>query len=416
MMSRSFSIFAALLSFAAAQTPDKTPEVHPELQTWECTKAKGCIAKTSKLVLDSLAHPIYQVNNPTLGCGGGVNNGPNATVCPDAATCAKNCIMKGISDYTKYGVWTNGSSLYLQQLLNGLTVSPRVYLLDEGGQNYEMLKLTGKEFSFDVDETKLPCGMNGALYLSEMETNGGKSHLNTGGAAYGTGYCDAQCFVQPFINGEANIGDKGLCCNEMDIWEANKEAQAFTPHTCNHTSLYGCTGAECGSDGVCDKPGCGYNPYGYGNKDYYGPGLTVNTNKRFTVVTQFPADAKGNLAAIRRLYVQDGKIIKNAAWEINGTAALNEVDTAYCSKDGPTAFTRNGGIEGMGRALSRGMVLIFSIWWDTSGYMNWLDSGNAGPCSATEGNPDVIEVVQPNPAVTFSAIKWGEINSTYVAA
>jgi hypothetical protein len=61
--------------------------------------------------------------------------------------------------------------------------------------------LTGQEFSFDVDVSKLPCGMNGALYLSEMKEDGGKSELNPGGAAYGTGYCDAQCFVTPWVEG-----------------------------------------------------------------------------------------------------------------------------------------------------------------------------------------------------------------------
>lgn len=64
-----------------------------------------------------------------------------------------------------------------------------------------MIKLTGNEFAFDVDVSKLPCGMNGALYMSEMEAEGGRSALNPGGATYGTGYCDAQCFVTPWVNG-----------------------------------------------------------------------------------------------------------------------------------------------------------------------------------------------------------------------
>ena len=69
----------------------------------------------------------------------------------------------------------------------------------------------------------------------------------------------------------------------------------------------------------------------------------------------------------------------------------------------------------MGQALARGMVLIFTLWWDTSGYMNWLDTGSSGPCNTTEGNPTVITTIQPNPQVTFSNVKWGEINSTYGA-
>lgn len=47
--------------------------------------------------------------------------------------------------------------------------SPRVYLLNEAEDAYEMLQLTGQEFAFDVDMSKLPCGMNSALYLSESK-------------------------------------------------------------------------------------------------------------------------------------------------------------------------------------------------------------------------------------------------------
>jgi cellulase len=152
-------------------------------------------------VLDQEAHPVYQLNNPILDCGNG-HSLPNATVCPDAATCAKNCIVEGISDYTKYGVFASGSSLKLHQLNpDGSIPSPRVYLLEGTEDKYGMLKLTGQELSFDVDSSKLPCGMNGALYLSEMLADGGKSALNPGGAAYGSGYCDAQYFTFPFING-----------------------------------------------------------------------------------------------------------------------------------------------------------------------------------------------------------------------
>lgn len=89
----------------------------------------------------------------------------------------------------------------MHQLVNGASVSPRLYLLQENGVNYEYLHLTGNELSFDVDLTKLPCGMNGALYLTEMSETGGRSQLNPGGATYGTGYCDAQCYADPFING-----------------------------------------------------------------------------------------------------------------------------------------------------------------------------------------------------------------------
>lgn len=45
--------------------------------------------------------------------------------------------------------------------------------------------------------------------------------------------------------------------------------------------------------------------------------------------------------------------------------------------------------------------------------MNWLDSGNSGPCNKTEGDPALIVKQNPGTSVTFSDIRWGEIGSTY---
>lgn len=70
---------------------------------------------------------------------------------------------------------------------------------------YQILQLLGQEFTFDVDVSNLPCGLNGALYFSEMDADGGMSKYptNLAGAKYGTGYCDAQCPQDlKFINGE----------------------------------------------------------------------------------------------------------------------------------------------------------------------------------------------------------------------
>jgi cellulase len=192
---------ALLLSLAAAQTPGKSPEVHPKLQTWKCTNRGGCIPQNGAIVLDDLAHPVHQLDDPSLNCGNW-GSGPNATVCPTAAECAKNCIVEGISDYADYGITTDGSSITMK-MFNGAgdDVSPRAYLLEENGLDYELLQLTGNEIAFDIDVSELPCGMNAALYLTEMSQTGGRSALNPGGATYGTGYCDAQCYTYPFING-----------------------------------------------------------------------------------------------------------------------------------------------------------------------------------------------------------------------
>ena len=58
----------------------------------------------------------------------------------------------------------------------------------------------------DVDVSKLPCGLNGALYFVSMDADGGMARFptNEAGAKYGTGYCDAQCpHDLKWINGES---------------------------------------------------------------------------------------------------------------------------------------------------------------------------------------------------------------------
>ncbi|KFA63636.1 hypothetical protein S40285_03165 [Stachybotrys chlorohalonatus IBT 40285] len=416
-MSRSLPLVAAaLMGLATAQHPGDTPENHPQIITSRCTIADGCTEQVNYIVLDSLAHPVYQVDAPEYNCGNW-GNPPNATACPDAETCQENCVMDGVSDYSTYGIRTEGTELHLDHLRDSdlSLLSPRVYLLSEDKQSYEMLQLLDQEFTFDVDVSKLPCGMNGALYLSEMEAQGGLGGLNTAGAYYGTGYCDAQCYTTPFINGEPNLEGYGSCCNEMDIWEANARATHLAPHTCNVTGLVECEGAECAREGICDKPGCAFNPYRVNQFDYYGlgAGFDVDTSRPFTVVTQFPAGEDGVLASYRRLYVQDGRIIRQPNAQVPGVPEINYMTDEFCEATGADIYLRLGGANAMGGALDRGMVLAMSIWWDEGGFMQWLDGGVAGPCNATEGAPSVIRQVQPDTELVFSNIRWGEIGSTF---
>ena len=205
----------------------------------------------------------------------------------------------------------------------------------------------------------------------------------------------------------------------MDIWEANSRSNHIAPHPCNISSIYLCEGAECEEDGVCDKDGCSWNPYRIGQPDYYGSGadFEVDTTRPFTVVTQFPADADGTLTSIHRLYVQDGEVIRAEVVNKEGVPAQNFLDDEYCGAMGSEKFLDLGATAAMGDAMTRGMVLAFSIWWDEGGNMSWLDgkADGAGPCNATEGSPDTIRKVEPSPEVTFSNIRWGEINSTFSA-
>jgi cellulase len=327
------------------------------------------------------------------------SSGVNTTLCPNEATCAQNCVIEA-ANYTSAGVSVSGDSLTMQQYVesNGVysNASPRLYLLGADG-DYVMMQLLGGELSFDVDMSTLPCGENGALYLSEMSATGGRNEYNTGGAQYGSGYCDAQCPVETWKNGTLNPTGQSYCCNEMDILEANSMANAYTPHPCSTTD--------------CDKGGCGFNPYAQGVTNYWGPGDTVDTSKPFTITTQFITNdgtKTGTLIEIRRQYIQNGKIIPNA----KSSSGVDSITQSWCESSDGSAATF-GGLTTMGQALGRGMVLIFSIWNDGSQYMNWLDSGSSGPCSSTAGNPATILAQVPTTHVIFSNIRWGDINSTY---
>jgi cellulase len=310
----------SLLPLISAQQIGRTPERHPKLPTQICSKKHGCVTQDTYVVLDALSHPIEDISTGA-SCQNATGR-PDPSICSTEALCAHNCAVEGIN-YAQHGVQAHGNALTLHQYLdiNGTetSVSPRLYLLGPQGKDYELPALLNQEFTFTVDVSNLPCGMNGALYLSAMDRTGGRS--NPAGAAYGTGYCDAQCPDNGWTNGLANLGHKGACCNEMDIWEANARSTQLTPHACNITGLYQCTGADCGSDGVCDKSGCGINPYGQGDHTFYGYHDVVDTTQPFTVVTQFHTNngkASGTLSQITRLYVQHGKVIQEPDFTLNG--------------------------------------------------------------------------------------------------
>jgi cellulase len=388
---------AAALPLIVAQQIGSTPEVHPSLPTWKCTTSGGCVQQNTSIVLDWGFHAITEINS-TTSCT--TSSGVNTSLCPNAATCYANCAIEG-ANYAAAGISVSGDAMTMHQYVttNGVTsnASPRTYLLGSDG-DYEMLQLLGQELRYDVDVSTLVCGENGALYLSEMLATGGRSSTNPGGANYGSGYCDAQCFDDTWVNGTLNTNGAGACCNEMDIWEANANATALTPHPCEGQT--------------CDPDGCGFNPYAQGATSFYGNHGTVNTLQPFTVITQFVTNdgtTTGTLTQINRIYQQNGVTIQNA---VSTSSGLNSITAAWCDSSDGTASSL-GGLTTTGKALGNGMVLVFSIWNDNSQDMNWLDSGSNGPCSSTAGSPSTIESTTPGTYVTFSNIRWGDIGSTF---
>ncbi|KAJ7670274.1 Exoglucanase 1 [Mycena rosella] len=415
-------------------------ETHPVLTSQTCTAGGTCTTAQTSVVLDSNWRWTHQTTS-TTNCYTG--NTWNAALCPDPATCAANCAIDGADYAGTYGITTSGDALTIK-FVTGANIGSRVYLMADDS-NYKLFSLLNQEFTFTVDMSHLGCGLNGALYFTEMDADGGlaKFPTNKAGAKYGTGYCDAQANVLNWTASPTDInsgtGMFGTCCNEMDIWEANLNAAAFTPHTCSVVGQTQCSGIDCGDgdqryDGVCDKDGCDFNSYRMGVKNFLGPGLTVDTNLPITVVTQFITNnnsSSGTLTEIRRIYVQNGKVIQNSNTNVPGiTPPVNSVTDAFCNAQkaavGDTnSFESRGGLATMGAAIQKGMVLAMSLWDDDEADMLWLDSNyplNAsvtapgvarGPCSATSGDPSTVQSTQPNAFVVFSNIKTGPIGSTF---
>lgn len=200
---------AALLSaslFAvthAQQVGTNTAEVHPPLTWYKCTTSGGCASQAGSVVLDANWRWVHTTTGYT-NCYTG--NEWSSTICPDPTTCAANCALDGASYEATYGVSSSGNALTLK-FVTGTNVGSRNYLM-ASNTAYEMFYPLNQEFSFDVDVSKLPCGLNGALYFSEMAADGGSSAhpTNKAGAQYGTGYCDSQCPKDiKFINGAVSI-------------------------------------------------------------------------------------------------------------------------------------------------------------------------------------------------------------------
>ncbi|KAK7030527.1 carbohydrate-binding module family 1 protein [Favolaschia claudopus] len=404
-----------LASFAAAQQIGTfTPEVHPPITYQTCTSFAGCTTQKGSVTLDANYRWLHTADGTTCN-----PSGFNRTICPDAQTCGETCALDGADYAGTYGVTTNGSALNLV-FGNG---GARVYLLDSTGENYVNFKVMNQEFTFDVDVSNVPCAYNGAFYFSEMPPDGGISETNKAGAAYGTAYCDSQCPTGiNFVNGMTNVdGSLGSCCNEMDLWEANSVSTQLTPHPCNVTGEFVCTGSGCTN--LCDPSGCEFNPFRMGNESFYAPSssATVDTTKVFTAVTQFITDnnrADGTLTSIRRFYVQNGKVIPNSVVELAGLPKVNDITADYCTDKmnvlgDSTAFNQHGGLAQMGKSLARGAVLVVSLWDDLGGGMTWLDglAGDAsqpgtlrGPCTSADIASD------PTTSVTFSNIRVGDIN------
>ena len=222
-----------LYLFACANTQNigsGTVEEHPPITIFTCDE-QGCQPEQSWITLDDARRPVYSVADMTTPCE--TYGVWDPILCPDSVSCAENCALDGVTieEYQNLqGVTTSETSVTLKYVTESpyfTNIGSNLYLVNSE-EEYRMFQLKNREFTVDIDTSTMECGMNGALYFIEMEKDGGMSSFptNKAGAKYGTGYCDGQCsHWKRYIAGQVNTdGDfpYGICCAEMDIWEANK--------------------------------------------------------------------------------------------------------------------------------------------------------------------------------------------------
>ncbi|KAI0829513.1 glycoside hydrolase [Hypoxylon sp. FL0890] len=295
-----------------------------------------------------------------------------------------------------------------------------------------MFTPNGNEIAFDLENAELGCGLNGAVYFVSVDEDGAKSRYpsNKAGAKYGTGYCDSQCARDlKWIGGKANaegwqpsktdkssgIGNKGACCAEMDLWEANSMSSALIPHPCQKDGYFVCKTSDCGGtysdnrpSGSCDPDGCDLNPFHHGDANFYGKGETIDTSKSSLVY--FIQNVK-EIELPKSKYVSGGSTI----------------DVGFCdaAKDvfkGNKRFQEMGGLTAMGKAPGKPMVLVMSVWDEAYANMLWLDGQRyplgcdpsepgvpRGECDVDGSKPEKVREKFKNAKVTYSNFKFGPI-------
>ncbi|KAK0614760.1 putative cellulose 1, 4-beta-cellobiosidase [Immersiella caudata] len=442
---KSFFVAAPLLmGLATAQQVGKEQsETHPKMSWKKCSGKGSCTTVNAEVVIDANWRWLHDSSGKNCYDGN-----KWTSVCSTAADCASKCQLEGANYSQTYGATTSGDALTLKFVTKheyGTNIGSRFYLMN-GATKYQMFTLMNNEFTFDIDLSTVDCGLNSALYFVAMDEDGGmaKYSTNKAGAKYGTGYCDAQCARDlKFVGGKGNVegwrassndanagvGPMGGCCAEIDIWESNAHAYAFTPHACKDNKYHVCETSTCGGTysedrfaGGCDANGCDYNPYRMGNKDFYGKGLQVDTSRKFTVVSQFEPNK------LTQFFVQDGKKIEVPAPTWDGVEKVNHITPEFCTTQFAAfgdrdRFAEVGGFDQLNAALGVPMVLVMSIWDDHYSNMLWLDStyppekagepgAERGPCSTDSGVPSEVEASIPNAKVIWSNIRFGPIGST----
>lgn len=179
----------------------EVPEEHPSF-TWSRCSSSSCTDVAGSIVLDA-EHRWLRVNDTSYAScfeysRSVIDGGAIWLNCDSNEDCTAKCALEG-GDYAYTGMMDFEDERSLSMKYHfykdfSNTVNLRAYLLEEENK-YQMFTLLDNEVAFDVDLSKVPCGLNAALRFVAMDADGGTAKYPTqkAGAKYGTGYCDAQC-------------------------------------------------------------------------------------------------------------------------------------------------------------------------------------------------------------------------------
>lgn len=161
---------ALIAAVRAQQACTLTTETHPSLQWSTCASGGTCTTKSGSVTVDANWRWTHTVSGST-NCYTG--NEWDATLCPDAETCAENCCLDGADYSGTYGVTSSGNALSLKFVTDGpysTNIGSRLYLMASDTE-YQTFNLLGNEFTFDVDVSDL--GYVLRVFLQHKSTNEG---------------------------------------------------------------------------------------------------------------------------------------------------------------------------------------------------------------------------------------------------
>ncbi|KAK3296190.1 glycoside hydrolase [Chaetomium fimeti] len=377
---------------AAQQVGHDLNETHPRLEWSSCAVDGGCEKVDGEVTIDADFRWLHNVDG-YMDCYYYNDNMWNDSVCDSVENCTTTCALEGAKYTEVYGVKTANNTLSQRLRTNydfSSNIGSRLYLM-ESQKRYQTFTLKDNELAFDVDLSTVECGINSALYFVPMDADGGMARYptNAAGAEYGTGYCDASCPRSlRFVGGKANFdgwipsetdpvagaGNMGSCCPQFSVWNSNAHSFAMSSHVCYEDGPHVCQQGNClynepyaeRGPGRCDATGCSYNPYRMGNKDFYGKGKTVDTARKFTVVTQWTEDK------VTQFLIQDNQKFDVPAPTWDGLPQEAGLSRDMCTSQFPVFGERDimaelGGWEHHSKQLlNQPMVMVMSIGTDVS--------------------------------------------------